>query len=831
MKKLLFSFFCFSSGFVLLAQTKSSVDSSWKKVYRETAPRINDLVNTKLDARFDFSKAYMNGKVWITLKPHFYATDSLTLDAKGMDIHKVAIVKGSSLKELRYSYDNWQLKINLDRLYNSGEQYIVYIEYTSKPDDLKKLTDEEKTLHSIEDLGGLQFINPRGEEKNKPTQIWTQGETEQNSIWLPTIDKPNQKSTAEIFMTVPDKFVTLSNGKLVTQKKNSDGTRTDYWKMELPHAPYLFFMGAGEFAVVKDFYKNKEVNYYVAKEYASVARKIFGLTPEMISFFSKITGVDFPWAKYAQIAGFAHDGAMENTSATIFPADVIQQDLRELTDGIRWESVIAHELFHQWFGDYVTTESWSNITLNESFASFGEIMWYEFKYGQDAGDAQRYSQLSSYFRDSSNADKDLVRFYYAFEEDAFDAVGYEKGSCILNMLRHLVGDSAFFRSLNLYLTTNKFKSAEAQDLRLAFEEVTGWDLNWFWNQWYYGSGHPKLDINYSYDEAYKKVQVIVNQTQAGDKVFKLPVAVDIYNGTTKTRYQIWIKNKADTFYLNSAKKPDLINFDGDKILVAEKKENKTLDEYIYQYKYAGNYVDRREVIDFAAKNQTDPRLLELLKLALKDRSEDLRNYTLTKLDLKKDSVKSAVEPKLVELAKNDVKRSVKANAINKLAVYRNPSFSPIFKAAIDDSSYTVSGNALFALAGIDSVDALKEAKRLSAQTSKGRLLLAIMAVAARYGDESVADMILGNFERTDKMFEKLNLVTILGNYLVKVKKMEIVKRGIDDIVSFRDTFPFKGRIPFINSVLLKILKAKETETGLKEQADYIQSKLPAEDKK
>ncbi|MBS1656249.1 MAG: M1 family metallopeptidase, partial [Bacteroidetes bacterium] len=440
---------------------------------------------------------------------------------------------GTSLKDLPYKYDGWNLKITLDKNYKSTESYTVYIDYVSKPDELKV-----EGSAAITDAKGLYFINPDGKEKDKPTQIWTQGETEANSAWFPTIDKPNQKTTEEIYMTVPAKYVTLSNGKLMSQKKNADGTRTDYWKMDLPHAPYLFFMGVGDYAIIKDSYKGKEVAYYVEKEYAPVARKIFGHTPEMIAFYSKITGIDFPWVKYDQIVGRDYvSGAMENTTATLHQESA-QQDARELTDGNAWEDVIAHELFHQWFGDLVTTESWSNITLNESFADYSETLWNEYKYGKDAGDAVNYSGMQQYLRGGGNEKKDLVRFYYHDKEDVFDGVSYSKGGRILNMLRHYVGDSAFFKALNLYLTTNKFKSAEAQQLRLAFEEVTGRDMNWFWNEWYYGAGNPKLDINYSYDASSKKEMVVVKQTQPGDNLFKVPVAIDVYNGANKTRYNV-----------------------------------------------------------------------------------------------------------------------------------------------------------------------------------------------------------------------------------------------------------------------------------------------------
>jgi aminopeptidase N len=351
MKKILFLLALAASPFLIMAQGDDArpKDTSWKNIYRGTNPKINDLVHTKLDVRFDYAKAWMYGKEWLTLKPHFYATDSLTLDAKGMDIKEIAIMKGASKLPLKYTYDGWQLRITLDKTYKGGENYSIYIDYTSKPNEVKA-----KGSAAISDAKGLYFINPTGEEKDKPTQIWTQGETEANSVWMPTIDKPNQKTTNEIYMTVPAKYVTLSNGLLISQKKNTDGTRTDYWKMDLPHSPYLFFMGVGDFAIIKDSYKGKEVSYYVEKEQAAYAKGVFGLTPEMMKFYSNKLGVEYPWQKYNQMVGRDYvSGAMENTTATLHQESAYQ-NARQLTDGNGWETVICHELFHQWFGDYVT---------------------------------------------------------------------------------------------------------------------------------------------------------------------------------------------------------------------------------------------------------------------------------------------------------------------------------------------------------------------------------------------------------------------------------------------------------------------------------------------
>jgi len=797
------------------------------KIYRATPEKINDLVHTKMDARLDFSKSQLHGKVWITLKPHFYPTDSLLLDAKGMDIKQVAIVKGGKNTPLKYRYDGMFLDIDLDKTYKGGETYTIYIDYTAKPNEF-----QAQGSAAITDAKGLYFINPNGEEKDKPTQVWTQGETEATSVYVPTIDRPNQKTTQEFILTVPAKFVTLSNGKLVNQKKNADGTRTDHWKMDLPHTPYLFFIGAGDFAVVKDTYKGKEVSYYVDKEYGPVARRIFGMTPEMMGYFSKITGVEYPWVKYGQMT--AHDyvsGAMENTTATLH-SDVAQQDARELVDGNSWEDVIAHELFHQWFGDLVTTESWSNLTLNESFANYSEYLWREYKYGKDHADAHHYDDMQGYLGSNSEA-KNLVRFHYQDKEDMFDAVSYNKGGRILHMLRAFIGDSAFFKGMNLYLNTNKFKAAEAHQLRLAFEEVTGKDLNWFFNQWYFGSGHPKLNITYNYNNDTKQAQVIVKQTQDTTKTFTLPVAIDVWHGNEPTRYNVLVTNRTDTFTFASATKPDLINFDANKILLAQKTENKTIEEYAHQYKHARNYLDRREAIDAAIKKQSEAVAQQIITSALNDPYHGLRSSVINRLDLKKENIKAAVEAPLFNIAQKDAKSTVRAAAIAKLGDYKSPLYATLFRTALNDSSYSVAGNALEAIGKADSSAALAEAKRLSNAKVKGKLADAISKTLIRFGDESSADVIIGNFEKMSLSQAKFESLSPLGDFLIKVNSIDQFKRGVEAIHEFHMAIPssFRDQVtPFIESIYKNIQKAK-ADKGQKEHADYIGGKVKKEEKK
>jgi len=808
------------SGFIAIAQDAPVADH-----YQAAAEKINDLVHTKLDVSFDYAKAWMPAKAWITLQPHFYPTDSLRLDAKGMEIKTVALVSGNKTQPLKYDYDGTNLRIKLNKVYQRGQQYTIYIDYIAKPNEVKV-----KGSAAINDAKGLYFINPQGTEKNKPTQIWTQGETEATSVWCPTIDRPNQKTTEEISMRVPDKYVTLSNGLLVKQQKNNDGTRTDYWKMDLPHAPYLFFMGVGDYAIVKDKYNGKEVSYYVEKQYEPVARKIFGNTPEMMAFYAKITGVDYPWPKYAQITGRDYvSGAMENTTATLHQESA-QQDARELVDENRWEGTVAHELFHHWFGDLVTAESWSNLTVNESFADYSESLWNEYKYGKDAGAATNYNGMQGYLSNPDNFSKDLVRFHYADKEDMFDAVSYSKGGTILNMLRNYLGDSAFFNGLNVYLTNNKFKAAEAHQLRLALEQVSGKDLNWFFNQWYFGAGHPKLTINYVYDDAAGKLKLLLKQTQEDGAAFRLPMAVDIYESGKKTRYQVIMENKIDSFEFSYKKHPNLVNVDADKVITAEKNDDKTLEEYAFQYKEAGNYVDRREAIEFAAAQQSNALALDLLRSALKDKFHGLRKLTLDKLDMKTELVKLAMEKTIADLATNDPNKLVKAKAIELLGEYKKADYLSIFQKGVKDSSYSVAGASLQSLSTLDKDAAVAICKQMLTQPLKGKLLGPVAMVSALNGIDEALPPVLNSFKDMGLSQEKLDLLEPVAILLARSNNVPMVKEGVNQIVTFRDAIPqaYQAQLaPFINDMILQgIVNAKAKASGpeAKELADYIKMK-------
>jgi aminopeptidase N len=667
----------------------------------------------------------------------------------------------------------------------------------------------------------MYFINPLGTDTTKPTQIWTQGETEGTSVWLPIIDKTNQKCTQEFHLTVPSKYVSLSNGLLVKQVDNKNGTRLDVWKMDQPHSPYLFFIGIGDYAVIKDSYKGKEISYYVEKEYEKEARKIFGNTPAMIAFYEKILGIPYPWAKYAQMSARDYvSGAMENTTCTLH-GDAVQQTSRDLVDGNNWESTIAHELFHQWFGDYVTAESWSNLTVNESFADYSQTLWAENSKGKDAGAYENFVGLRSYLSSPSDAEKNLVRFYYKDREDMFDLVSYQKGGRVLNMLRHYVGDEAFFASLHKYLEDNKFNNGSAVKLKLAFEAVTGKDLNWFFNQWYFGNGHPYVRITQQYMADKKQVLVVVQQTQTQNKVFELPIGVDVYGDNGKKHYDVWSKNRVDSFYFPSASIPKNVNVDNEKVLLWAKDEEKPLSQYVYQYTHASNFMDRFEALNEAVQNMSKPETQALVKAALKDTFYILRQTAIRAYN--PAAMSPEVEKIILEMAGKDPSTVVREEAIDAIGALMKPAYKQQFTNWTLDSSYLVAGAALEALEKIDSAAAIAFAIKESKKVIKKRLNTAVTNILSKYGDENVFEFVSAKYESLSiQSEEKFYMTQSFADLISKTSDEVKFKKGIDLIVAFRNAIPegYRGQTdPYFNMKIfggiLKVKKLKGEENLVK----------------
>lgn len=682
-----------------------------REIYNPSNTILTDLIHTKLEVSFNWEESQLNGKATITAKPHFYASDELILDARGMEIQNVQM-NGS---DMEYSYeDALHLIIDLGRVYKNTEQYTLSIDYVSKPDEL-----EMGGSAAIAGDKGLYFINPKGEEKNKMPQIWTQGETQANSVWFPTIDSPNAKTTQEIYITVKDKYVTLSNGDLISSKKNKDGTRTDYWKQDLPHAPYLFMMAIGEYSIVKDSYTKKdgskiEVNYYVEPEYEKDAKGIFGETPNMIAYFSELLDLEYPWDKYNQVVVRDYvSGAMENTGAVIF-GEYVYKDAEALLDG-NDQSTIAHELFHHWFGDLVTCESWANLPLNESFANYSQYLWDEYRYGMDEADYQAQVEADGYYQSASyQGYHDLIWFDHFDKEEMFDGHSYNKGGRILHMLRSYLGDEAFFKGLNNYLTTNKFKAAEVHHLRLAFEEVSGEDLNWFFNQWFLGKGHLILFTEYEVSDQTVILKVKQRQNIDDFPIYKIPTQVAIFSGNELEIHEIVIDELEQEFTFEFKGRLENIQVDPKQDLLAKVYEDKPGSFFMHQYHHSQAYLSRITALKRACKTNT-PAVQQLLLDALDDPFWNVRSEAAALAYRMGCSDNNDIANKMLNLAQNDSVSKSRASVIQLLdkSGIEEDRLLVLFKGIInDDPSSMVRSSAFQALVNLNPSKALDEARMM-----------------------------------------------------------------------------------------------------------------------
>lgn len=663
----------------------AGVADSLPKEFRATKTLTYDITHTKLDLKFNWAKRHVLGIAELTIKPYFKPIQTIELDAIGFDIHAVSNI--SNGKTFVYQYDGKSLKIDLGAPLQKDQKINIRINYTAKPDE-----NGVNGSDAITSDKGLFFIDPDDTDPDLPTQIWTQGETENNSRWYPTFDKPTERFTQEIVLTVDKKYSTLSNGKKISSKQNPDGTRTDHWKQDKEHVPYLTMIAVGEFDEDTDTWNNIPLHYYVEKGFGKHAKKIFNHTSEMLSFFTDKLKYPYPWDKYSQVVVKEFvSGAMENTGAVVF-GDFVQKTDRELIDNDN-DYIVAHEMMHHWFGNLVTCEDWSNLTLNEGFANYAEYLWFEHKYGKERAEFHRMNEMNGYFSQvMGGGAHPLVDYYYTDKEKMFDAHSYNKGGLVLHMLRHYLGDDVFFAALNHYLKKNENSAVEVDELRMAFEDISGEDLNWFFDQWFLGTGHPYLDVKYTYNDENKVLLVEVDQSATPKGFypnFRLPVDIAIYypDGSMQF-YPTVINEKNQRILIEDLKmKPATYVFDGKNVLLAMINENKTNDQYKAQYKYSPNFMDK-----MTAFSSTSDGNYDLIPQGLNEKHHTLRSMAINSIP---DSLLAEYIPALQEKALSDLHSEVRKDALVRLAGSENFDPSTLCKLILDaDKAYPVIGIAL-----------------------------------------------------------------------------------------------------------------------------------------
>ncbi len=748
-------------------------------VFRSTSAIVWKIHNTRAAINFDFKARTANVTEWLKMSPYCYAADTIALDAKTIVFDTVAQINGNQLKPMKFIYKNDRLLIYLNRSYYSTDTVLLYLKYTSKPYDIPTGGSD-----AITDDRGLYFVNNDNSIPNKPLQIWTQGETESNSHWLVTVDKPNTRFTTQIELTIPDTLISLSNGALIRQTKQPGGLRTDIWRTDLPIQAYAVMFAIGKYSIVQDKWRGKEVNYYVEPEFAKYARQMFRNTPEMIEYFSQCTGIAYPWNKYSQVV--VHDyvsGAMENTSASLF-GEFMNMNAREIADKSQ-ENVVAHELFHQWFGDYVTAESWSNLTLNESFANYGEQLWKAYKYGNDAAEELAYTDLQGYLQSSAYNDPQLVRYYYDDREDMFDAISYNKGGAILRYIHSLAGDVAFRKAMNIYLTKNALHSAEAHSWRMALEEATGQDWSWFFNQWYFHAGHPVLKINYLYNDTLGTLKVVVAQDNADSPfVYKLALKAALVIDS-KLEVTDWVISKRrDTFAFSYAGvlRPVFIP-DFTHVLPGIIRDKKEPGQWLLQYQYTNDFVNKRNAVAAAGKQIADSCSQLLIERAIGDNSATIRRLAFAQIeDLQTMEYRKRWAEKTKISAVSDTVPSVRAQAFDVLGNWKDStSITEMIKACFD-SSYIVAASALLSLEKIYPDTVYRLALKLAETNPKSALESAVYMIIGKKGN----DKDISCFElHAPHVFntKKYALSSAITTYSGQVKSDSAFYRAVDLLVT------------------------------------------------
>ena len=711
-----------------------------------------DVKHVAIDLRFDWDKESAYGTTTVTLAP-FASTGKIALDAAAMTINSVAMADGTPLK---FNYDanaaNNNLEIFLPRLFGRGDDITVKIDY--RTNYVNTAADET----AIGGFGkGLRFIKPTADQPNKPRQIWSQGETEFNRYWFPSYDSPNDFRTTELRATVAKPFTAISNGKLLSATENADGTRTFHWKMDTPYTNYLTSIVVGEYSPVEQrFDEVPIINYAYPNETGQVAATVKNL-PDMMKFFSEKTGIKYPYVKYSQAFVEDFGGGMENISATTMIEEMVH-DERALLDEDS-DSLQAHELAHQWFGNLVTCRDWGQIWLNESFATYMDGLYAEHSKGRDEflyGNLRSW-QMQYYNAWNGGDRRPIVTKNFADKDAMFDTYAYPRGGAVLHMLRKHLGDELFWKSLNHYLVSNMNQPVSTEELRIAIEETTGQSMDWFFDQWLYRMGHPVFEVTKSYDAAAKKLTLNVKQTQKIDPNDEYPQAeffqsfVDVEIDDRVDR--VWLKPQAENVLtFDAAAEPKLVHFDFEGTLIKEIKFEKEADELIYQMLNDKDVLGKRWAMSELERRAQLPAERQKIVNALVASMEKDKFWRIRRAALSVIANIYAPDPppgterpaarldaavlQAVVRSTRDANSLTRGDAFELLGETKDPKHADLLAAALEDRSYFVVDQAALALGRVKGPKALDALSKLTRAASwRGRVESAGLRGLAELGDK------------------------------------------------------------------------------------------------
>ena len=569
--------------------------------------RDYDLLHVKVETKVDWEAKRFTGTTHSTIT-------ALRGDLKALRVHvgkalEVKAVRVDGMKAEFVRDDPW-LVITPARSIAFGVKALVSVDYAGG----------NTQGSGFGSGGGWHWMRP---DTARPNRIgfWTQGETGWNRQWMATWDYPNDLATSETITTVPKDWTVVGNGVPVSDRVEGT-TRTVHWRMNQPHATYLLSLVGGPFDVKKSNWEDVPLWYVVPKGKGDWIEPSFSDTPDMLAFFSRITGVRYPWPKYAQNAMFDFGGGMENVSSTTLGEGA----LTDGKDGWRnMASLNAHELAHQWFGDLVTCKDWGTVWLNESFATFFQALYFEHSRGRNAYEREIEGDIQGYLGEARSYRRPIATVLYSDPDAMFDAHTYPKGAAVMHTLRRLLGDGPYFAGIKRYLSQHRHQPVETHDLERAFTEASGINVKPFFDQWIRKPGHPILSYGWDWDAAKREVVVTVKQEQDtadGTPVYRIATTVGVIAGDNLARRPVTIDGTTTTVRLPAPVHPDAVVLDPDRDFLREMRHAFGAGEWRAIVRTASSAIDRTTAFEAILANQptdADIRMLADLLRADKDR--------------------------------------------------------------------------------------------------------------------------------------------------------------------------------------------------------------------
>jgi len=649
-----------------------TVDYSKKPLQSERS-RSYDALHYLIKLKLDFGRKSFEGATTVTLSSFRDGLEACVLDAEEFTVTSVVDDYGTPLK---FEQSDRELKVVLPRPAKFGEIVTFTCRYDGR-----------------EPREGLKFVD---ETPDNPRLVWSDSWPNNVHHWFPCFDYPNDKATSEIVATVKAGLKVASNGRLVGVFEDAAaGTVTYHWSQDLPHSTYLIFLAAAPYVVVRDSYRTLPVNYWVYPGDEAKARPTYGKTPAMIAFFNGIFGYDYPWQKYDQISVPLGGGA-ESTSATAMTSRIMVSEPDE--PDFSAIGIVSHELAHQWWGDLITLRSWGHAWMNESFGTYSDYLYHRHDRGDDEGAVNLQNKLAAYLREAhTRYIRPIVSDRYDKPEDMFDSHSYPKGALVLHMLRSILGDEIFFKTLSHLLHRYAFDAVDTADFVRSVKTVTGQNLDWFFDQWLFKPGHPVFDIRSEWDPTKKIVRLKVVQVQdfaKGVPVFRVPVSVKIVTAGGAVTHRVWIREREEAFEFPAETKPMLVRFDAANELIKEATFPKETAELLYQLKNDDVIGRMTAAGELAVAADQSAVLTELTRCARSDPFWAVRRAAVEALAR---APRPAAEGVLKQ-ACGDPHASVRTAAVQALGALKDKRLAAFFKDLFGkDKSVRVRAEALRAL--------------------------------------------------------------------------------------------------------------------------------------